>query len=126
MRIPFLHKLILLLGYGWFLCNLCPASETNTPPSAPTYCWQKGEPIYCDCNHDGKIDLEVSGSRELAEGSDIYKVDTNYDGYYDVEYSFGIPITGKPTTNWTRSIHERVPVVGKDFISIKKPNWIEK
>jgi hypothetical protein len=122
-----------LLAAAFMLCGCQPSppptstatSDTNSPASAPTYCWQKGGAFYRDRNRDGKIDWEVSGSTELAEGADVFKVDTNYDGYYDLEYFYGIPITGRPTVYWTKNIHERVPVLNKDFVPVKKPNWIE-
>jgi len=111
----------------------------------PPDTWQRGEAIYRDRNHDGKMDWEVSGTTWMGhavypsktvtnsngdvmsvlemtgQGVDTYKVDTNHDGFYDSEY-------GARGTNgqiqWTKPIHERVPVVGKGFIPIAKPNWI--
>jgi hypothetical protein len=117
--------LALVLSSVLFLCNSSVSSDTNSAASKPIDCWKKGAAIYRDRNHDGKIDWEVSGSQRFAEGADVFKVDTNYDGYYDVESCFGYPITGKPTTYWIKSIHERVPAIGKDFVPIEKPAWVE-
>ena|ERR1700744_2154664 len=127
------HKIFLslaLVGGALLLRNLAGTAhagpaDTNRPAFKPPICWKKGPAFYRDRNHDGKIDLEISGAKELAEGADIYKVDTNYDGYYDVEYLYGIPITGKAEIVWTKNIHERVPAVEKDFVPIEKPPWVE-
>ena len=96
--------------------------KVNTfPPDT----WRRGTAIYRDRNHDGRIDWEVSGEQWRSDGADIYKVDTNYDGFYDLTYSFGYGITGKPATGWSKNIHERVPVAGKSHVPIEKPAWVE-
>jgi hypothetical protein len=114
----------------------------------PPDTWQHGGKYYRDRNHDGKIDWEVSGAtwggqpvrihpftyvtnsdgsvravgKVTGQGVDTYKVDTNYDGFYDLEYGAG-GTNGQ--VQWTKNIHERVPVVGKDFIPAGKESWMD-
>lgn len=110
----------------------------------PPDTWQQGAKYYRDRNHDGKIDWEVSGSTWMGntivnyitnsngslsaheewtgQGVDTYKVDTNYDGFYDLEYGAG-GTNGQ--IQWTTNIHERVPVVGKDFVPTAKASWMD-
>src|ERR1051325_1511926 len=88
----------------WFACFMLTAcdssqdSATGKPTAASTYCWKKGTAVYRDRNHDGQLDWEVSGEKWRSDAADIYKMDTNYDGFYDLEESFGYGISGKPTT----------------------------
>jgi antitoxin component YwqK of YwqJK toxin-antitoxin module len=84
-------------------------------------CWRRDSAFFRDCNHDGKIDLEVSGERWRFDGVDTYKVDTNYDGYYDLEYGFG-GIAGRRTAE--KMIHQAVPVRDGRFVPIEKPVWL--
>jgi hypothetical protein len=95
------------------------------PLTNSTHCWKKGTVIYRDRNQDGRIDWQVSGENWRSDGADIYKTDTNYDGFYDLEESFGYGVAGKPTTGWSKNIHERVPAVSKELVPIEKPNWVE-
>jgi hypothetical protein len=112
------------------------------PPDA----WWSGGKYYRDRNHDGKIDWEVSGKTWMGhdvypykmvtnsvgdvmatlevsgQGVDIYKVDTNYDGFYDLEYGAG-GTNGK--IQWPTNIHERVPAVGKKFVPVQKESWMD-
>jgi hypothetical protein len=114
----------------------------------PPDTWQRGGKYYRDLNHDGKIDWEVSGTtweghtvrfhpfkyvtnsdgsvwateEVTGQGVDTYKVDTNYDGFYDLEYGAG-GTNGQ--IQWMKTIHERVPVVDKDFIPIGKESWMD-
>jgi len=87
-----------------------------------TFCWQQGAAIYRDRDHDGKIDWEVSGETWRFDGIDTYKADTNYDGFYDLKYGKG-GLTGGIYSS--TNIHEIVPVAGKDFVPIKKPDYVE-
>ena len=80
--------------------------------------WKRGTAIYRDLNHDGKIDWEVSGESWRFDGVDTYKVDTNFDGFYDVEYRAG-GITGG--LYGSKQIHERVPEINGEFVSVEKP-----
>jgi hypothetical protein len=91
------------------------------PPEHPA-CWQRGTVIYRDRNNDGSIDWEVSGQEWRGDGLDVYKVDTNYDGFYDVKYAAGGIKGGK---DWEKNIHERIPAVGKGFVPIEKANWVK-
>jgi len=56
------------------------------------------------------------------QGVDIYKVDTNYNGFYDLK-------CGSDGTNgiiqWSANIQERVPAVGKDFVPVQKEAWVD-
>jgi hypothetical protein len=103
-------------------CTPLASSDTNSSPVKAANSWKKGAAIYRDRNHDGKIDWEVSGETWRYDGVDTYRVDTNYDGFYDLEYSAG-GIAGKKSPS--KAIHDRVSVVGKDFVPIEKPNWVE-
>jgi hypothetical protein len=110
--------------------------------------WESGGRYYRDRNDDGKIDWEVSGKTWMGhavdpfkytyvtngntvyatqawtgQGVDTYKVDTNYDGFYDLEYGAG-GTNGQ--IQWTKPIHERVPAVGKDFIPVQKESWMNQ
>ncbi len=55
-------------------------------------------------NDDGKVDIRI----ESLGGSDNYliKKDTNYDGYFDIEYRQGI---GAEPLGAVRTIWEEVP-----------------
>ena len=112
----------------------------------PPDTWVQRGKYYRDRNHDGKIDWEVSGMTFMGhavfpfksstnsagslvvteeftgQGVDTFKVDTNYDGFYDLEYGAG-GTSGQ--IQWTKSIHERVPMVGKDFVPIVKETWMD-
>jgi hypothetical protein len=112
----------------------------------PPDVWQHGTAIFRDRNHGGKIDWEVSGKTWMGravypykmvtnsvgdvmavlettgQGVDIYKVDTNYNGFYDFEYGAG-GTNGR--IQWSTNIHERVPAVGKDFVPIRKEAWVD-
>jgi hypothetical protein len=112
----------------------------------PPDTWVRGGKYYRDRNHDGKIDWEVSGNTWMGhavypfryitnsdnsviatlgvtgQGVDTFKVDTNYDGFYDLEYGAG-GTNGQ--IQWTMNIHERVPVVGKDFVPVGKESWMD-
>ncbi len=112
------------------------------PPDA----WRRGAKYYRDRNHDGKIDWEASGTtwmghevypyryitnsdgdvmatlRVTGQGVDTYMVDTNYDGFYDLEYGAG-GTNGQ--IQWTTNIHERVQAVGKDFVPVEKESWMD-
>jgi hypothetical protein len=112
----------------------------------PPDVWRQGTAIYRDRNHDGKIDWEVSGKTWMGravypykmvtnsvgdvmavlettgQGVDTYKVDTNYNGFYDLKYGAG-GTNGQ--IQWTTNIHERVPVVGKDFVPVQKEPWVD-
>ncbi len=108
----------------------------------PPDTWQRGGKYYRDRNHDGKIDWEVSGKAWMVpykmatnsggdvmavlettgQGVDTYKVDTNYDGFYDLKYGAG-GTNGQ--IQWTTNIHEQVPVVGKDFVPVEKESWMD-
>ncbi len=103
---------------------------------------------YRDRNHDGKVDWEVSGEtwsghaidplhfktftnsigeviatqEYTGQGVDIYKVDTNYDGFYDLEYGAG-GTNGQ--IQWTKVIHEPVPKVDNNFIPVEKEQWMD-
>jgi hypothetical protein len=115
----------------------------------PPDTWQRGAKYYRDRNHDGKIDWEVSGRTWMGravypyktvtnsngdamsvlavlemtgQGVDTYKVDTNYDGFYDLKYGAG-GTNGQ--IQWTTNIHERVPVVGRDFVPVEKESWMD-
>ncbi len=112
------------------------------PPEA----WWGGK-YYRDRNHDGKIDWEASGNTWMGhsvypgkrvtnsngdvglrlettgQGVDTYKVDTNYDGFYDLMYGAG---GTNYQIQWTTNIHERVPVIGKDFVPIGKESWMDQ
>ena len=87
------------------------------PPDA----WQRGAFIYRDRNHDGKIDWEVSGRTWADGGVDTYKVDTNYDGFYDLKYGAG-GTNGR--IQWITNIHESVPKIGKDLVPREKEAWM--
>jgi hypothetical protein len=112
----------------------------------PPDTWLHNGKFYRDRNHDGKIDWEVSGTTWMGHadfssryftnsdksvmatleatgrGPDTYRVDTNYDGFYDLEYGAG-GTNGQ--IQWTKNIHERVPVVGKDFVPVGKESWMD-
>lgn len=88
----------------------------------PPDIWQHGAAIYRDRNHDGKIDWEVSGETWRHDGIDAYKADTNYDGFYDLKYGAG---GIKGGIQWSTNIHERVSTVGKGFVPIEKPSWVD-
>ena len=112
----------------------------------PPDTWLYNGKFYRDRNHDGKIDWEVSGTTWMGHadfssryftnsdksvmatleatgrGPDTYRVDTNYDGFYDLEYGAG-GTNGQ--IQWTKNIHERVPVVGKDFVPVGKESWMD-
>ena len=126
MKSKNIHFGLVVLGGVLLLGNGLKSEETGSSRSKPAAdCWKNGPAYYRDYNHDGRIDWEVSGENWRADGSDIYKVDMNFDGYYDLKYSFGYGITGRPTTNGLEIIHERVPAIGKNFVPISKPNWME-
>jgi hypothetical protein len=95
--------------------------EMNIVPPEHPSCWQRGTKIFRDRDGDGRIDWEVSGDTWRHDGVDTYKADTNYDGYYDVESAWG-GITGGEYSH--KSIHERVPKVGNDFVPIESPRWV--
>jgi hypothetical protein len=110
----------------------------------PPDTWMRGAQFYRDRNHDGKIDWEVSGATWMGhavepfkmidagqgrvtqewtgQGVDTYKVDTNFDGFYDLAYGAG-GTNGQ--IQWTQPIHERVPVVDKDYIPRQKEEWMD-
>jgi hypothetical protein len=112
----------------------------------PPDTWFSNGKFYRDRNHDGKIDWEISGttwmghadfssryftnshksvmatSEATARGPDTYKVDTNYDGFYGLEYGAG-GTNGQ--IQWTTNIHERVPVVGKEFVPVGMESWMD-
>jgi hypothetical protein len=110
----------------------------------PPDTWTRGGRFYRDRNHDGKIDWEVSGETWMGhavvpvkmidlgqgrvteewtgQGVDTYKVDTNFDGFYDLSYGAG-GTNGQ--IQWTKPIHERVPVVDKDYVPRQKEEWME-
>ena len=112
----------------------------------PPDTWAHGEKYYRDRNHDGKIDWEVSGKTWMGHevypykmvtntagtvmatlevtgrGVDTYKVDTNYDGFYDLKYGAG-GTNGQ--IQWTTNIHEPVPVPGKGFVPVEKESWMD-
>jgi hypothetical protein len=118
-----------VLGGGLFFRCPVVAGDSKGSSRARVYCL-KGDapyglhgPIYVDRNGDGKIDWEVDGPRMMAEGISCFKIDTNFDGYYDVKSWTSIPITGEVKT-WGTNIHERVPEIGKDFVRITAPNWV--
>jgi hypothetical protein len=110
----------------------------------PPDTWQRGAQVYRDRNHDGKIDWEVSGKTWMGhavdpgkmidagqgrvtqewtgQGVDTYKVDTNFDGFYDLAYGAGGTngqIQGR------KPIRERVPVVGKDYVPRQREEWMD-
>ena len=102
---------------------------------------------YRDRNRDGKIDWEVSGETWMGhtvgpvktvtnadggvvvtaeytgQGVDTYKVDTNYDGFYDLAYGAG---GTNDQIQWTKPIHERVPALGKGFVEVEKESWMDR
>jgi hypothetical protein len=110
----------------------------------PPDTWQRGARFYRDRNHDGKIDWEVSGETWMGhavqpfkmidagqgrvtqewtgQGVDTYKADTNFDGFYDVSYGAG-GTNGQ--IQWTKRIHEWVPVVGKGYEARQKEAWMD-
>lgn len=112
----------------------------------PPDTWLHNGKFYRDRNHDGKIDWEISGTTWMGHadfssryftnshksvmatleatgrGPDTYRVDTNYDGFYGLEYGAG-GTNGQ--IQWTTNIHERVPVVGKDFVPVGKESWMD-
>ena len=112
----------------------------------PPDTWARGGKYFRDRNHDGKIDWEVSGTtwrghsvypykyitnsagtvfatlETTGQGVDTYKIDTNFDGFYDLEYGAG-GTNGQ--IQWTKPIHERVPKAGKDFIPVAKEVWMD-
>lgn len=108
----------------------------------PPDTWTRGAQFYRDRNHDGKIDWEVSGETWMGhtigkmidlgqgrvtqewtgQGVDTYKVDTNFDGFYDLAYGAG-GTNGQ--VQWTKPIHEPVPVVGGDFEPREKEEWMD-
>jgi hypothetical protein len=87
--------------------------EMRVIPPEHRSTWQRGTAIYRDRNGDGKIDWETSGQEWRGDGLDVYKVDANYDGFYDVKYAAGGIKGGK---YWEKSIDERIPAVGKGFV----------
>lgn len=114
----------------------------------PPDTWRLGGKYYRDRNHDGKIDWEISGTTWMGhavdpfkhtyvtnsagtvyatqewtgQGVDTYKVDTNYDGFYDLEYGAG-GTNGQ--IQWATNIHVRVPVAGKDFVPVETESWMD-
>jgi hypothetical protein len=110
----------------------------------PPDTWQRGVKFYRDRNHDGKIDWEVSGETWMGhaveplkmidagqgrvtqewtgQGVDTYKVDTNFDDFYDLSYGAG-GTNGQ--VQWTKPIHERVPRLNKDFVPRQKEEWMD-
>jgi len=112
----------------------------------PPDTWLRNGKFYRDRNHDGKIDWEISGTTWMGHadfssryftnsyksvmatleatgrGPDTYMVDTNYDGFYDLEYGAG-GTNGQ--IQWMTNIHERVPAVGKDFFPVGKESWMD-
>lgn len=103
-RRVFALVLALLACLGILGCTPSASLDSARLPSAPTYCWRKGAAIYRDRNHDGRIDWEVSGESWRHDGLDTYKVDANFDAYYDVKYTAG---GIKGAVYWTTNLHER-------------------
>ena len=113
----------------------------------PPDTWWDGRKYYRDRNRDGKIDWEVSGETWMGhtvgpvktvtnadggvvvtaeytgQGVDTYKVDTNYDGFYDLAYGAG---GTNDQIQWTKPIHERVPALGKGFVEVEKESWMDR
>jgi len=73
-------------------------------PDSPHRSWVRGRYEDIDMNDDGKVDIRI----ESLGGSDNYliKKDTNYDGYFDIEYRQGI---GAEPLGAVRTIWEEVP-----------------
>jgi len=112
----------------------------------PPDTWLYNGKFYRDRNHDGKIDWEVSGTTWMGHtdfssryftnshksvmakleatgrGPDTYRLDTNYDGFYDLEYGAG---GTNDQIQWTTNIHERVPAVGIKFVPVQKESWMD-
>jgi hypothetical protein len=111
----------------------------------PPDTWGRGGQFYRDRNQDGKIDWEVSGEtwmghvvglpknvtsygngmviQEMAgQGVDTYKVDTNFDGFYDLTYGAG-GTNGQ--VQWSKPIHERVPALDRDFVPRQREAWMD-
>ena len=84
-------------------------------PDPPPNRWHCGNTEYFDHNGDGRIDEEVV-SIEGYWGSDGYgrfKIDTDYDGFYDKECEMG-GVAGE--LRWSRPIHEAVPSIHRGMI----------
>lgn len=93
----------------------CSCETTNFQPPQPAYEWHRGTAVYLDRNHDNWIDLEISGMQAHHDGVATYKADTNYDGYYDIQYGASGTTGG---IYWSNQIHEPVPVPGKGFVPV--------
>lgn len=94
---------------------------TNTTASACPRVWHLGNTGYSDTNGDGRIDHEVSDTegRHATDGYGRYKVDTDFDGFYDKEFEQG-GVAGE--IRWSRPIHELVPMVSRAMIPGPLPN----